>query len=316
MRRVLIKPIKYVVLLSLLSSTFHCSIAHANAIKNQNLSNPSGTTIHSNWHTVLLNSGGPYTINNAGTITVTQSSGINAQVETDVTNTGTVEVLYNSSNSGRGIQAYQATGISSFTNSGIVKVTGSGWYNAAIMANDSNLSTIENNGSLVSTAYNRSNGIAVYNGASVDKIINSGDITSTAVTNARGISIFTGSSVNEIQNTGTISSTGTDNTADILVETNSSLGALSNSQSNLTYRGKLPKNYNVIINGLTNFGKIHFTNPTDSLTFGVDPSSSNVSGIFEGVISGVSELQIINTQGQYTQNSTLYGYVLKSDDGN
>ena len=96
MRRVLIKPIKYVVLLSLLSSTFHCSIAHANAIKNQNLSNPSGTTIHSNWHTVLLNSGGPYTINNAGTITVTQSSGINAQVETDVTNTGTVEVLYNS----------------------------------------------------------------------------------------------------------------------------------------------------------------------------------------------------------------------------
>ena len=110
-----------------------------------------------------MNSGGPYTINNAGTITVTQSSGINAQVATDVTNTGTVEVLYNSSNSGRGIQAYQATGTSSFTNSGIVKVTGSGWYNAAIMANDSNLSSIENKGSLVSTAYNRSNGISVYN---------------------------------------------------------------------------------------------------------------------------------------------------------
>ena len=117
MRRVLIKPIKYIVLLSLLSSTFHCSIAHANAIKNQNLTNLSGTTIHSNWHTVLLNSGGPYMINNAGTVTVTQSSGINAQVETDVTNTGTVEVLYNSSNSGRGIQAYQATGTSSFSNS-------------------------------------------------------------------------------------------------------------------------------------------------------------------------------------------------------
>ena len=314
--RVLIKPKKYVVLVCLLSSTFHSTIVSANEIKNQNLNNPSGTTIDSNWHTVLLNSGGPYTINNAGTITVTQSSGIIAQVETYVTNTGTVEVLYNSKNGGRGIQAYQATGTSSFTNSGIVKVTGSGWYNAAIMANDSNLSTIENNGSLVSTAYNRSNGIAVYNGASVDKIINSGDITSTAVTNARGISIFTGSSVNEIQNTGTISSTGTDNTADILVETNSSLGALSNSQSNLTYRGKLPKNYNVIINGLTNFGKIHFTNPSDSLTFGVDPSSSNVSGIFEGVLSGISELQIDNTQGQYTQNSTLYGYLLTSDDGN
>ena len=72
-----------------------------------------------------------------------------------------------------------------------MKVTGSGWYNAAIMAIDSNLSTIENKGSLVSTAYSRSNGISVYNGASVDKIINSGDITSTAVTNARGISIFT-----------------------------------------------------------------------------------------------------------------------------
>ena len=316
MRRVLIKSKSCVVSVCLLSSMIHSTMVNANEIKNQNLSNPSGTTIHSNWHTVLLNSGGPYTINNAGTITVTQSSGINAQVETDVTNTGTVEVLYNSSNSGRGIQAYQATGTSSFTNSGIVKVTGSGWYNAAIMANDSNLSTIENKGSLVSTAYNRSNGISVYNGASVDKIINSGDITSTAVTNARGISIFTGSSVNEIQNTGTISSTGTDNTADILVETNSSLGALSNSQSNLTYRGKLPKNYNVIINGLTNFGKIHFTNPTGSLTFGVDPSSSNVSGIFEGVLSGISELQIDNTQGQYSQNSTLYGYLLTSDDGN
>mgnify|MGYP002701099129 FL=1 len=316
MRRVLIKSKSCVVSVCLLSSMIHSTMVNANEIKNQNLSNPSGTTIHSNWHTVLLNSGGPYTINNAGTITVTQSSGINAQVETDVTNTGTVEVLYNSSNSGRGIQAYQATGTSSFTNSGIVKVTGSGWYNAAIMANDSNLSTIENKGSLVSTAYNRSNGISVYNGASVDKIINSGDITSTAVTNARGISIFTGSSVNEIQNTGTISSTGTDNTADILVETNSSLGALSNSQSNLTYRGKLPNSYNVIINSLNNFGKIHFTNPTGSLTFGVDPSSSNVSGIFEGVLSGISELQIDNTQGQYSQNSTLYGYLLTSDDGN
>jgi hypothetical protein len=52
------------------------------------------------------------------------------------------------------------------------------------------------------------------------------------------------------------------------------------------------------------------------LTFGVDPSSSNVSGIFEGVLSGISELQIDNTQGQYTQNSTLYGYLLTSDDGN
>ena len=314
--RVLIKSKSCVVSVCLLSSMIHSTMVNANEIKNQNLSNPSGTTIHSNWHTVLLNSGGPYTINNAGTITVTQSSGINAQVETDVTNTGTVEVLYNSSNSGRGIQAYQATGTSSFTNSGIVKVTGSGWYNAAIMANDSNLSTIENKGSLVSTAYNRSNGISVYNGASVEKIINSGDISSTAVTNARGISIFTNSSVNEIQNTGTISSTGTDNTADILVETNSSLGALSNSQSNLTYRGKLPNSYNVIINSLTNFGKIHFTDPSGSLTFGVDPSSSNETGIFEGVISGVSELQINNTQGQYTQNSTLYGYVLASDDGN
>ena len=105
MSRVLIKFKKCVVLLSLLSSTFHCSIVHANATKNQNLNNPSGTTIDSNWHTVLLNSGGPYTINNAGTITVTQSSGIIAQVETYVTNTGTVEVLYNSKNGGRGIQA-------------------------------------------------------------------------------------------------------------------------------------------------------------------------------------------------------------------
>ena len=94
------------------------------------------------------------------------------------------------------------------------------------------------------------------------------------------------------------------------------MGALSNSQSNLNYRGKLPKNYNVIINGLTNFGKIHFTDPSASLTFGVDPSSSNVSGIFEGVLSGISELQIDNTQGQYSQNSTLYGYLLTSDDGN
>ena len=160
MRRVLIKSKSCVVSVCLLSSMIHSTMVNANEIKNQNLSNPSGTTIHSNWHTVLLNSVGPYTINNAGTITVIQSSGINAQVETDVTNTGTVEVLYNSSNSGRGIQAYQATGTSSFTNSGIVKVTGSGWYNAAIMANDSNLSTIENKGSLVSTAYNRSNGIS------------------------------------------------------------------------------------------------------------------------------------------------------------
>ena len=46
--RVLIKPKKYVVLVCLLSSTFHSTIVSANEIKNQNLNNPSGTTIHSN----------------------------------------------------------------------------------------------------------------------------------------------------------------------------------------------------------------------------------------------------------------------------
>ena len=71
MSRDLIKSKSCVVSVCLLSSMIHSTMVNANEIKNQNLSNPSGTTIHSNWHTVLLNSGGPYTINNAGTITVT-----------------------------------------------------------------------------------------------------------------------------------------------------------------------------------------------------------------------------------------------------
>jgi len=59
MSRVLIKSKSCVVSVCLLSSMIHSTMVNANEIKNQNLSNPSGTTIHSNWHTVLLNSGGP-----------------------------------------------------------------------------------------------------------------------------------------------------------------------------------------------------------------------------------------------------------------
>jgi hypothetical protein len=44
--RVFIKSKKYVVLVCLLSSTIHSTIVSANEIKNQNLSNPSGSDVY------------------------------------------------------------------------------------------------------------------------------------------------------------------------------------------------------------------------------------------------------------------------------
>ena len=93
MRRVLIKSKSCVVSVCLLSSMIHSTMVNANEIKNQNLSNPSGTTIHSHWHTVLLNSGGPYTIHNAGNIPVTHPHGINGHVANAGSKTGTVDDL-------------------------------------------------------------------------------------------------------------------------------------------------------------------------------------------------------------------------------
>ena len=68
----------------------------------------------------------------------------------------------------------------------------------------------------------------------------------------------------------------------------------------LTYEGKLPTNYNIIINSSSNYGKLSVTSGTDSLIFGIHNTSNVTSGTYQDVLTGISTLSsLTGTYGAY-----------------
>ena len=84
----------------------------------------------------------------------------------------------------------------------------------------------------------------------------------------------------------------------------------------LTVQGNLPTNYNIIINSSSDYGKVMFSNPSGSTTFGINTSLSaiNISGNYEDVVGGLyaSLSSLASTSGN---NGSLY-WSLHDDDNN
>jgi hypothetical protein len=75
--------------------------------------------------------------------------------------------------------------------------------------------------------------------------------------------------------------------------------------SPLTYRGALPTNYNVVVRSASEFGRLAVTNPTGTMTFGVD-STSTLPGTlrttirYTDVLAGLTANDITNEGTRFT----------------
>ncbi len=136
---------------------------------------------------------------------------------------------------------------------------------------------------------------AIVNYGLIDSILNTGTLTGNfGIVNDTGATRIT-----SITNTGTLRGT----TADIWNKV--SIGELNNlqgfsSSDPLTYKGNLPTNYNIIINSVSDFGKIAFTAPSGTTTFGIYTGSTVAAGTYASVLTGLTSINLVIRSGSYS----------------
>jgi hypothetical protein len=183
-----------------------------------------------------------------------------------------------------------------FTNSGTISTNTISA--AAVLLNSTSVTATNSAAGSITSAYN-----GVDSSATTLVFSNSGMIDATnhglALTNINAT----------ITNTGTIKGTARG------IKNNNIINTLNNSQGEgningaLTYEGKLPANYNIIINSSSNYGKLSVTSGTDSLIFGIHNTSNVTSGTYQDVLTGISTSNLSSLTGTYG----AYNWTLASD---
>ena len=244
-------------------------------------------------------------VENRGTI----NGGYALYFKADVTDTGTL----NNTNTTKTI--------TSITNSGIINHSFAGIWNAAELnlgtrsfaccppsftssgggsnnSLNSNITLIENSGSIVGNGFR-----GIWNAGGTVNMYGTGS-NNTANTN-----------ISTITNTGTITATSGSG-----IVNSGTIGTLNNRQGagnlsgSLTYNGRLPTNYNIIINSPTVYGKLSVTGgATGSDTaFGIYPGSVVSAGIYQDVLTGVTRSNLSSLTGTFGS----YRWTLASDNTN
>ena len=113
--------------------------------------------------------------------------------------------------------------------------------------------------------------------------------------------LYNTGTINYILNTGTISAS---NNNIGIYNDGGIIKTLDNSQSDLTYKGALPTNYNAIINSPSNYGKITFSDVSGATNFGVHSSSTLAVGTYGAVMSGLNANNISSgTSGTFVSGA-------------
>ncbi|MDC3145354.1 autotransporter outer membrane beta-barrel domain-containing protein [Candidatus Pelagibacter sp.] len=194
--------------------------------------------------------------------------------------------------------------------------------------------TINNSGTISAVATTETSyGLRVYSifgGADITNLNNSGTISaSSGTTSSYGVYLnnyYDEAEIVNFTNTGTISSSvGSGSDAfDIFLDTGMGMGGentitnLNNSQGKsgndvLTYKGKLPENYNVIVNSTSDYGQISFDSATGTTNFGVYNTSTLSGGTtYASVIQGIATAKIGATR---TGTLGSYSWTLQLQDG-
>ena len=100
----------------------------------------------------------------------------------------------------------------------------------------------------------------------------------------------------------------------VITTLNNSQGA---SSSSLDYRGRLPTNYNIIINSTSDYGKVNVssTDLSGTTNFGIYSSSTIDDSYYSSVITGLTSSYINNDSGSTNINGTTYTWNLKNPSG-
>ncbi len=183
----------------------------AQQLDNQDVDNSFGSTLSNPSLPIRQLTGGPFTIDNAGTIESTNGNTIRIDVDTTLNNTGLIDA--DVTTNGQTIQFFNNSGNNSLTNSGTIRIESTGAFSPAIKVQASTVSSITNTatGTIQSSgATTVAEGIRVDDvGSSVNLITNQGSITATGPGGARGISVLGDSaSINQINNSGSITAQG------------------------------------------------------------------------------------------------------------
>ncbi len=229
------------------------------------------------------------------------------------TNNGTVTASYG---------VYNSRVITNFINTS--QITGSNYS----LSNQGTINALTNSGTLSGNIYNGgridtlNNTGTITGGLTMDGMMSMGTLALGVLNNSGSISgdiqvsmIFSGTVITELTNTGSIA--GSISVTNIFGGTG--IATLNNLQgastTALTYRGRLPTFYNIIISTPSNYGKLLGSSISGTTTFGISSlsvGSSIVSGTsFASVLSGISNLQLVGgSSGLISSTSNGYTYTL------
>ena len=178
------------------------------------------------------------------------------------------------------------------------------------------------NGNITTTAVDTP-GIMLYNTTDMNVLINSN--SNINVEGGGGpFGQVVGWGVDVARSTGaTITNLGTINTLgagayDINVRDASTIATLNNRQAGLTYQGKIPTNYNAVINSTSDYGKIIFSTVSGTTSFGIyDGSVLQNNTTYASVIDGLEASNITaGYSGDYSYDGRTWAWTLENSSSN
>ena len=278
--------------------------AFGEQLTNQDVDVSSGSTLSNDVGlTVRELTGGPYTIDNRGTIEASNITSNNSTIRIEVGTTADNSGLIDTDGSANlnSIHFIDNSESNSLTNSGTIQTETTGNYGQAIHVENTNLTEITNSSGgvikVTDSALN-SGAIRVSGSSSVNSITNNETISAVGTTHSRGIISINSATIDRVTNTGTISASGASNSNYGIVFWNNSGTTVTNSGTIQGTGG----NYSYGIR-LGDNGSISTIKNTGTIKGGKDGISNtgNVTNIVNtGTITGTSGYGIHNGEGSIT----------------